>query len=461
VSTRRTLLAVLAALLAAPAAHAATRAPVFGLRAVGANQRGYFVYTLAPRGSRAGAVIVSNVGTAPGTVKLFTADATTGDTSGTVYETDRTPTRAGSWVRLSTHRVTLRPGQHRRVPFTVAVPAGTQPGQWVGAIVAETSHRAVGTSGKRSTSVRIRIRDLTIVAVQTNVPGPPVVSFRIGPVSTGGQHGYQQVIVHFEHAGNMLVKPTGTVSIIDSNGRAVETLPFRMDTFVPRTAIDYPLLLKKALGAGTYTALVTLKANATGAAPQTFTARNPFTVSDANVKQVFTAATPAQAPPVGATSSSSSKLPWALVAAAAAGVLLFLAAVLFLWRRRPGGERADEPAPFQPAAAPALAERIAFSPAPAPVAEPVEVPTPAAAPPAAPPAAEPVASPEPVPPAAAAPAPAPDEDDHLWEVAYERGQLGADGRWRFPHRCRTCGLELAATDVRDASAQAERQGATA
>jgi hypothetical protein len=28
--------------------------------------------------------------------------------------------------------------------------------------------------------------------------------------------------------------------------------------------------------------------------------------------------------------------------------------------------------------------------------------------------------------------------------------------WRFPHRCRNCGLELMATDIADASAQAEQ-----
>ena len=59
--------------------------------------------------------------------------------------------------------------------------------------------------------------------------------------------------------------------------------------------------------------------------------------------------------------------------------------------------------------------------------------------------------------AAAARPPSPDCDPHhYWEVAYERGTLGDDGIWRFPHRCRNCGLELLATDIADASAQAEQ-----
>ncbi len=85
-----------ATMLGVPAAQAAPgKGPVFGLRAGGNPKLGYFVYELAPGGSRTGRVIVSNTGSATGTVKLFPADATTGSTSGTVYRTDRAPARGG------------------------------------------------------------------------------------------------------------------------------------------------------------------------------------------------------------------------------------------------------------------------------------------------------------------------------------------------------------------------------
>ena len=96
---RRLAALVFAGLAVAPAAQAATSGPVFGLRAVGSNQRGYFVYTLAPDTAQSGAVIVSNVGTKTGTVKLFTTDATTGRTTGTVYETDKQPSAQGRGSR--------------------------------------------------------------------------------------------------------------------------------------------------------------------------------------------------------------------------------------------------------------------------------------------------------------------------------------------------------------------------
>ena len=135
------LLTGLALAATATGATAAAKQAVFGLRAVGNPARGYFVYTLAPGAGTSGGVIVSNVGTAAGTVKLYTADATTGATSGTVYKTNAAPTGAGSWVKLAESSFSLAPGAHRQVAFTVHVPAGAKAGQWVGGIVAEASHR--------------------------------------------------------------------------------------------------------------------------------------------------------------------------------------------------------------------------------------------------------------------------------------------------------------------------------
>jgi hypothetical protein len=68
----------------------------------------------------------------------------------------------------------------------------------------------------------------------------------------------------------------------------------------------------------------------------------------------------------------------------------------------------------------------------------------------------PLPAPEPAP-AHVEPAPAPvtpATHEHAWDVAYDRGSLGQDGVWRFPHRCRVCGVELLARDVTDASTQA-------
>jgi len=429
---RRFATILLLALVVTPLASAAAKAPAFGLRALGNPKLGYFVYSLSPGAVRRGGVIISNSGTATGTVKLFAADATTGSTTGTVYLTDRKAEHAGAWISLAQSTLTLKPGQHRTVPFTVRVPASAKPGQWVGGVVAETSHQVSQPKSKNKASVRIKIRDLTIVAVQVNVPGPPVLGFTIGGVTTAGQRGFQQIVTHIANTGNVLVKPTGTVTVLNKQGAKLQVLTFKMDTFLPQTAIAYPLLLKKALAPGDYSANVRLAIpGVAGAAARVVTAHPSFSISKQDVKQVFTSAAP-QAPPPTAAGSSSSSTPWALIGVAVLAALLLALLVFQLVRRRRTPKAATPssvPAslPPEPEAAepeqPVLAEAEAAQEARQAVSEQTR-------------------SPE-------------CDPHHYWDVAYDRGDLGDDGIWRFPHRCRNCGLELLARDVDDATAHAD------
>ena len=460
---RRFAAVILLALALAPFTDAATKTPIFGLRAVGNPKLGYFVYSLAPGAVQQGGVIISNTGTATGTVKLFAADATTGRTTGTVYLTDRKSSKVGAWISLSLSSLTLKPGQHRTVGFTVHVPSNQKAGQWVGGVVAETSRQVSGPKSKQKASVQIKIRDLTIVAVQVNIPGPPVIGFTIGGVKTGGQRGFQEVVTHIANTGNVLVKPTGTVTVLDKQGKTLQILTFKMDTFLPETAVDYPLLLKKALPAGDYTANVRLSIpGVSGAAAKVVTGHEAFSVSKEDVKQVFTSAAP-QKPPPGATGAngSSSKTPWALIGAAAGVVVVLLLLLWVLLRRRKQGAK-REPTTVHRSTSGAAAAAL---PDVASVTNRTEPPQPPAPPPLPPKpdAAQEAVLPPPPPAPVTPPPPAPAttrnpecDPHHFWEVAYDRGQLGEDGVWRFPHRCRNCGLELLAADVGDAAAQADR-----
>ena len=436
---------LLLALVVAPLASAAAKAPAFGLRAVGNPKLGYFVYSLSPGSVRQGGVIISNSGTAAGTVKLFAADATTGSTTGTVYLTDRKAQHAGAWISLAKTTLTLKPGQHRTVPFTVRVPASATPGQWVGGVVAETSHQVSQPKSKDKASVRIKIRDLTIVAVQVNVPGPPVLGFTIGGVTTGGQRGFQQIVTHIANTGNVLVKPTGTVTVLNKQGAKLQVLTFKMDTFLPQTAIDYPLLLKKALAPGDYSANVRLAIPAvSGAAARVVTAHPSFSISKQDVKEVFTSAAPQTPPPATVGSSSSSQPPWALIGGAVLLALVLALLVFQLLRRRGApttGTPPSVPAPSSPELDPEPPRQPEHQPEFAAPDEAVLAEAEAARE-ARQAVSEQTRSPE-------------CEPHHYWDVAYDRGELGDDGIWRFPHRCRNCGLELLARDVDDATAHAD------
>ena len=78
-------------------------------------------------------------------------------------------------------------------------------------------------------------------------------------VKAGGEHGYQYVYLHMRNRGNVMVKSTGKLVVTDSHRRAVATRGFAVDTFLPRTGIDYPVVIpRKALLPGRYSATVSL-----------------------------------------------------------------------------------------------------------------------------------------------------------------------------------------------------------
>jgi hypothetical protein len=439
-------LLTLVALVLTPAAHAASGGPVFGVRVVGSQTLGYFVYSVKPGGVHRGAIIVSNAGNRAGTVKLFAVDATTANRTGAVYPSGPRPRVAGAWVKLSRSSLTLAPGRHATVTLTVRVPSKAVAGQWLGGIVAETKQSSLGPKTTHKANVRIRVRNQTIVGVQVNVPGPPIIAFKIGAATTGGQRGFQQVIVHFANDGNQLMKPAGTVVISDSKGTIIETLPFKMETFLPQTAIDYPLLLTKALLPGDYHASVKLVVPATaGVAGETVVASPSFSVSKQDVTQVFTSSQPTQVPTSAAAAPTSARvsttLTWALIAAGACGVLLLALLVFQLIRGRRARRRVGVTggaAPARPVAVPALVPPIGPEPVALAPRAPTSAPTPG-------PSAV-LSATRPAFPAC--------DPSHAWDVAYDRGELGSDGIWRFPHKCATCGLDVLASDIGDANTQA-------
>jgi hypothetical protein len=256
-----------------------------------------------------------------------------------------------------------------------------------------------------------------------NIPGPQVAKFTIGDVNVGGSKGRQQVFVHLANDGTVLAKPKGAITIRSSTGGAIQTISFRLDTFLPHTAIDYPIQLKQALLPGTYVASVRLTYPGAGAAGGTDTssASPQFTVSKENVQKVFKPGKPTNVGPggvVAAPASSSSLYKWLAIGF---GALLLAGGGYFF-----AVQRQRRPVTV--------------------TATPVPPPPPPAAPPAA---GAPAAAPPPV-----APAGENCQGYHYWQVDWMKGQVGPDGVLMYPHRCRNCGIEVRAADIGDAAQKA-------
>jgi hypothetical protein len=296
---RRLSFVLAAAAVLIPSAQAS--GPAFGVRAVGTWKLGYFVFDAKPGTTITGKIAVSNNGNRAGVVKLFATDATTGQTSGTVYKTSgEKPRDIGVWVTLPAATLQLGPNERRVVPFTVHIPSDAAAGQHVGGIVAETAEQSTGTHSKGKTNVQITVRNLAIVAVQVNVPGTKVAKVAIGAVTAGGRKGYQQLFVHLANTGNVMEKPIVGLAVANAAGASVFDEHYALDTILPGTAIDYPVnVSKKALGAGSYTTKVQVSYDRPGGGRVVERATPPLEVTADQVTQVFTSAAPPTPPPGG------------------------------------------------------------------------------------------------------------------------------------------------------------------
>ncbi len=233
----------------------------------------------------------------------------------------------------------MKVGQSRTIPFTLRVPARATAGQHVGGIVAETVKQRVSGRSKGKANVQVRLRSLSIVAVQVNVPGPLRASVAVGGVYAGGRKGLQQLFLRLANTGNVMVKPHVTLRVTRS-GKTLGVYSAKLDTVLPRTAIDYPLNVKgRGLGAGDYDSSVRVTfAGIGGGGAGVVAARPSFTISSGQQSQVFGGTTnQTQAPPgvaapaSGGSSGGTSPL---VYAGAAVGILALLAVVFVLGTRR-------------------------------------------------------------------------------------------------------------------------------
>lgn len=278
--------ALACAAVALVAAAPARAEPVFAITPTPQTASNYFVLKTAPGSVLSRSVKVTNVGDSAGAVRLYAVDATTGKTTGAVYLGDDRPRRGvGAWVALDRSRLTLRPGQSEVVGFSLKVPDAVRGGQHLGGLVADAVAPQRAKSEERGDgNFRVDVRRLTVTAVQVELPGRSDIRMDMTGLRAGGKPGYQEVLVKMENPGNRMIKPTLEVQISDSDAEPVLERTTKLDTFLPQTAIEYPVpVLKQGLPEGTYRGNVVLRLG--DRVLDRFSGE--FDVSDEQVEQIF------------------------------------------------------------------------------------------------------------------------------------------------------------------------------
>jgi len=327
-------LLLLLALATAPIASAEAHGPNFSLKAIGApGGLPYFVYHSRRGGTVGGVVRVTNDGDRGGTVRLYPADAVTGQTTGAVYRSRRSPRHdVGAWLSLPIRRLKLGPHQSRTVRFTAAVPTGAGPGQHLGGIVAETAALKKASAKRTSRGAfQVDLRKLSILAVQMDLPGKAVEKLTLTKVRPGPAEGFQTLLIGMRNEGDRLLRGSASIVVDSESGERLKRKKFTLDTFVPHTAIAYPFPVPgTALGAGRYRAVVDVRYGHGHRAHLV----SWFTVTEEGLEQVFGSESHPPAAGGGGGGGGGSG-PWLLIAAAVAAALLAPLAIWVFRRRRP------------------------------------------------------------------------------------------------------------------------------
>lgn len=223
---------------------------------------GFFIYKMQSSASMTGSVLLKNPSTKPLTIQLAAVDALTAQMGGSAFSTaDVTPSGAGTWLKFAESNVTLPAGMQKPVDFTVSVPQGLRPGQYltgISAYIPSLDTTAVGTPGSTSMGAGVTMQTRYVIGVEVDIAGAWTPSLTIDNVDLIQQPSGPFVGVHLNNAGDTFLKPAGTIVMTDTAGRRVLEQPIQMGTFIPGTQVVYPVKWSGVLAAGRYNVHVQL-----------------------------------------------------------------------------------------------------------------------------------------------------------------------------------------------------------
>jgi hypothetical protein len=309
----------------------------------------YFDLELRPGQARRLSVALGNNGHSTVRAATYPADVYSIINGGFGAALRASPATATTrWLNYPTQQLTLPPGRAAIRTFTVTVPPGTAPGEYITSIVLEN---AVPLPGTGTVALNQTIRQAVAVAVR--VPGPLHPSLSIGAAGHKVAAARSVIAVEVTNTGNQLLKPVATLAVHDDTGALVARARVPMDSVYAHTHTKVEITLAEALAPGDYTADLTLDDAATHT--RSTAQRLPFTVTAAD-SQADRSRITRQV--IDVLHRTGGRLP--LTAVATGLVLLALTAALTLLLRRRRRAR------HQPRRRRASATSVAPSPPPTP-----------------------------------------------------------------------------------------------
>ncbi|MGH2558947.1 MAG: hypothetical protein ACRDJH_07775 [Thermomicrobiales bacterium] len=232
-------------------------------------------------------VVLANTGNVAFEGRTYATNAYSGENGGfAVAETGAAPEGVTTWLDYPEELYTIAPGKGIERTFRVAVPEGTEPGQYITALVLENAE-ALAVEGSENFEQLVRFA----VPVFITVPGPIEPEFEVGEITLITEEINALIYVEIVNTGNVRVRPEGTVTVSDAGGEQLFNAPVSMGSVYARDSTSLVVGLPP-LPFGKYQITVDLadpETGATATGEATVTATAPTTPAPPPPVQIFDA----------------------------------------------------------------------------------------------------------------------------------------------------------------------------
>lgn len=234
--------------------------PAFVIHPVDGHDGDYFTVEAEAGSTTELTVVLGNADDEPMDLRTYANDAVPMTNGGfAVASSDVEPTGTATWLDYAPEVMTFEPGKGIERTFTLTVPDDAAPGQHIAGLVLETAE-PLEVEGSNLFNQIIR----KAIAVFIIVPGEEQPAFSLDAPQVIQDRQGASVEVPVMNTGNVLVKPVGTLELIDEAGQVVYSSPVRMGSVYAGTTAPLSVRVGPEVAAGTYTVSVSLSDEQTG-----------------------------------------------------------------------------------------------------------------------------------------------------------------------------------------------------
>jgi hypothetical protein len=217
---------------------------------------GYFQYSLGPGQSIEDALLAVNPTDEDILIRVSVVAGHTARMGGVDFPGEADG--AANWINLPEEGVIAIPARQQvRLPFTLTVPEGTAPGEYVAGFLAAPVPMTEEPGIEDGLNIHI-VSQMGLTVVIT-VPGEQICEVVLGNIHSETNNGSWIVILSMQNTGNIHFKGVGEFALVShENGSTAAIRDMKIGYFIAGDEMHYPLEFTQPPPAGNYRARLTL-----------------------------------------------------------------------------------------------------------------------------------------------------------------------------------------------------------